>query len=268
MNIQIFLQKNIHNLQKVHIASARLDCIILLEDVLGIDRSLILAHPEIELSEAQIARLNNYITRRLDQEPLAYIRGTTEFYGRKFIVNKFVLVPRPESEDCITILKNVPLPIAEPKIADVGTGSGCLGITAKLEIPTSKVYIFDISREALDVAQKNAQLHKITVHPKQQNLLEGSGEQFDVILANLPYVPSDYPINKPTEHEPQLALFSGTDGLDHYRLFWKQISVLPYKPTYVITESMTLQHSEIQQLAKDAGYNLIKTIGLVQLFSR
>lgn len=267
MNIQAFLEENIPKLQKAHVDSARLDCLILLEDILNIDRSRILAHPEIELTDPQISKLNNYITRRENQEPLAYIRGRAEFYGREFLVNKFVLVPRPESEDIITLLKNVPL-IINVRIADIGTGSGCLGITAKLEIPTSEVYAFDISKNALAMTQKNVHLHKTNVHLKQRNLLRGTTEQFNIILANLPYVPNDYPINKPAGHEPKLALFSGNDGLDHYRLFWNQISKLSYKPAYIVTESMTHQHDEIQDLAQDIGYGLTKTSGLAQLFSR
>ena len=267
MNIQAFLQENIRILEEAHIASARLDCLILLEDMLNIDRSFILAHPEMEPSDVQISILNKYITRRKRQEPLAYIRGRSEFYGREFKVNKFVLVPRPESEDMITILTALPLALGA-RIADIGTGSGCLGITAKLEVPTSEVYLFDISRNALAMAEKNAQLHKTTIHLKQQNLLENTVEQFDVILANLPYVPNDYPINEAASHEPKLALFSGPNGLDHYQVFWKQISELSHKPAYIITESMALQHKALLDLAKGAHYELAKTAGLVQLFSR
>lgn len=265
MNLQAFLEKNIRILKDAGVQTARLDCLILLEDDLAKDRSLILAHPEWELTKLQLATLNNKVAQRIQHTPLAYIRGKVAFYGRTFLVNNFVLVPRPETEDIITIVRSLSLP-ANTKVADIGTGSGCLGITAKLEIPAADVFLYDIDTDALEVAQQNAVLHHVDVHTKQQNLLKNCSEQFDIILANLPYVPDDYPINSAATHEPHIALFSGKDGLDHYRAFWQQINNLQHKPEHIIVESLEHQHTALSTLARSTGYTLVETKGLIQHF--
>lgn len=256
MNVGDFLVRATTQLQSAGIPTARLDCLIVLEDVLGQDRASLLAHPEMEISAPKVAILNKFITQRRTHLPLAYYRGKSMFYGRNFIVNEHVLVPRPESESIIDLLKKCPLP-AQSCIADVGAGSGVLGITAGLEIPDSRIYLYDIERAALACAMRNVALHRLPdVHTKQQDLLTRCQESFDVILANLPYVPNDYPVNKAASHEPAQALFSGSDGLDHYRRFWKQVAALDHKPAFVIVESLPEQHDALKILAAQARYIL------------
>jgi len=270
-NVANWLTAHTHILRQAGIESARLDCLILLEDVTGQGRAHLLAHADLVLSSSQVSILNKSVVQRVRHIPLAYIRGRVVFYGRDFVVNKHVLVPRPESEDVINLLLDVPKLSPNPVIADVGTGSGCLGITAALELPKARVFLFDISPEALAVAQKNAQLHRVSVHCQQQSLLGAPYEQIqqlDVVLANLPYVPDDYPINQAATFEPKLALFSGTDGLEHYRTFWRQVSTLHRQPAYVIAESLPEQHPALVQLAAKAGYKLGKVQGYVQRFQR
>jgi release factor glutamine methyltransferase len=113
--------------------------------------------------------------------PLAYLRGKTEFYGREFIVNEHVLEPRPESETMIDILKTLDLP-AHTRLADIGCGSGALGITVALERDSSVVTLLDIDSEALAVATKNASQHKVNVRLLCSDLLASADEQFDVLL--------------------------------------------------------------------------------------
>src|SRR3990167_8525558 len=146
-------------LETAEIGTARLDCMILLEDELGKDRSYLLAHPETPLQGASLKRLEMLCSRRIEHEPLAYIRGKTEFYGRDFYVDARVLEPRPESEAMIDLLKKFRLPVTT-KIADVGAGSGALGITAVLEIPRATVDFYDIDPGCLDVAEQNAKKYK------------------------------------------------------------------------------------------------------------
>lgn len=253
-------------LGRAGIETSRLDVLVLLEDITGISRSSLLAHPEIELSKTQYIRLNNYITQRKKHVPLAYIRGKAPFFGRDFAVNTHVLVPRPETETIITFLKGLALP-ARPKIADVGTGSGCIGITAALEIPGADIYVYDISPEALKIAARNAAAHHVSVRSARQDLLRDCRESFDVILANLPYVPTEQAINKAAAHEPRQALFSGRDGLDHYRAFFDQLAALPALPRTVIIEAEPHQHTELARLADRQGYALKKSEGFVQLFA-
>ena len=267
MNVAQFLAEATAKLEKSDVKTARLDCLILLEDILKKDRALLLAHPEIQLNSTQEATLNNYVTQRQKHIPLAYIRGRSAFYGRNFIVNTDVLVPRPESEAVIDLLKEIRLP-ASLRIVDLGTGSGCLAITAALEIPNSVVWAYDIDAAALTVAQNNAHHFKVNVHAKQQDLLSDSNEQFDVALCNLPYVPVHFPVNQAASHEPKIALFSGDDGLDHFRKLWRQLTNSNNRPLHVITESLVQQHGDQVRLALNAGYRLAKTAGLAQHFTK
>lgn len=265
MDVGKYLADATKKLQNAGIDTARLDVLILLEDALRQDRSSLLAHPEIVLSKAQIAQLNNYIIQRSQHTPLAYIRGSAMFYGRKFAVNKHVLVPRPETETIIDLIKNTTLPSA-PRIADIGTGSGCIGITAALELPGANVFLYDVDQDALNVAQQNADEHHVSVRAQKQDLLTGCSEQFDIVLANLPYVPNDYQINQAAGFEPKLALFSGDDGLNHYRIFWQQLRTMKKPPVHVVIESLPAQQSELIKLARAAGYSRAKTEGYVLYF--
>lgn len=266
MTTQEFLNDATKRLQKADVPSARLDCLILLEDTLQVDRASILAHPEAMLSPAKIAILNKQITQRETHTPLAYIRGKAPFFGREFLVNKHVLVPRPETETMIEIIKNLPLP-PHPKIADIGTGSGCIGITAALELPGAQVALYDIDPEALKVAAQNNTQLESGVRYHQADLLNVQPVA-DVIAANLPYVPEKYSINAAAEHEPKHAIFAGKDGLNLYRRFWLEVASLPQKPLFVLTEALPPQHEELASLAKNAGYILEITEDFIQSFKK
>lgn len=266
MRVNTWLERAQKRLKTTRIDSARLDCLILLEDALGRDRAHFLAHPEIEISRPTEVELNTKITQRARHTPLAYIRGRAPFYGREFIVNECVLVPRPETEAMITMLKKLALP-PKPRIADIGTGSGCIGITAALELPAAMVDTYDLSEEALAVAEQNAKNHNVKINFHKSDLLQGYNEGADVILANLPYVPASYPINQAAQFEPALALFAGQDGLDLYRRFWEQIDNLYQRPKFIITESLPEQQSKLAALARSHEYQLLQTDGLTQCFS-
>ena len=275
MELGAWLASNTVSLTKAGIESARLDCLLLLEDATSKDRAWLLAHPEFELSDKQCSHLHGQITRRTQHIPLAYIRGYVEFYGRRFIVNEHVLVPRPESEAMIGILKDTVMSsstnLDELSIIDVGTGSGALAVTAALELPSSEVIGLDIDPACLEIADKNARLLQATCSFIKSDLLESlptiDGSRKFVILANLPYVPDDYPINQAASHEPKLALFAGPDGLDLYRRLWQQIGHMPQLPAYVITEALLEQHQALATIARSVGYSMIKNEGLAQCFA-
>jgi release factor glutamine methyltransferase len=264
MTIQQWLADNITILAGAGIDSARLDCVILLEDITGRDRANLLAHLDDELSYEQIGVLRAKIAERYKHTPLAYIRGKAPFYGRVFSVNKNVLVPRPETEDMITLVKD----LAQPnRIWDIGTGSGAIGITAALEIPAAAVAVTDVDENALEIARKNAERLGARIEARKTSLLEGvETAAADVVLTNLPYVPDGFPINDAAKHEPKLALFAGTDGLDLYRTFWEQITAQQHKPAHILTESLPAQHATLAALAKSAGYSLARTQGFIQQF--
>lgn len=268
MQIGDFLTHATQQLTDSGIITARLDTIILLEDALSTNRAHILAHPETVLPHQTVELLEQQITRRCSHEPLAYIRGHVAFYGRDFIVTPDVLVPRPETEGIIDFLKELALPRPNVTIADVGTGSGCIGVTAALELTESSVDLLDISSAALEVAAQNAERLDVTTDIVLSDLLANTPRTYDIILTNLPYVPDDYPINRAAGLEPSLALFSGSDGLVHYRAFWKQLSELSERPLYVITEAFPSQHNALAGIAGTAGYTMQKVSGYVQLFAR
>jgi release factor glutamine methyltransferase len=263
MAVGSFLADATAKLKEAGIDSARLDVLILLENALNVDRANILAHPEQQTTPQQELELNNKIAQRAKHIPLAYLLGYAMFYGRRFLVNEKVLVPRPETESMIELLKKAPL-ATRPIIADIGTGSGCIGITAALEVKDSHVLLCDISPDALNIAGLNTKKLEAKATVKQTNLLQGL-KNIDVVLANLPYVPTGLEVNKAVEYEPKLAVFSGDDGLDIYRVFWPQIGRL--KPAFVLCESLIIQHGKMAEMALNAGYKLNKTEGLAQQFS-
>ncbi len=265
MKLAKFLNDSETKLNAAGIYSARLDILILLEDMLHRDRAWILAHGEQELSNAQVKRLERKLERRSKHVPLAYIRGHSEFYGRKFKVNRHVLEPRPESETMIELLKELKLPHS-PTLADVGTGNGAIGITAALEIPGSTVDLYDISAGALAVAKHNAHLHELHLHVRKMNLLSRPLHPYDAILANLPYVPSRWKINEAAMAEPKIAIFGGKDGLDVYRKFLVQLKRAAWKPEFVLTEALPPQHQELSKIANENGFELVKAADFIQIF--
>jgi release factor glutamine methyltransferase len=263
MTIADWLVHTMTKLGEAGVDSPRRDALVLLEDTLGKERSWILAHADYELTEAELKNVDALISRRLKREPLAYIRGKAWFYGRFFQVNDRVLAPRPETEQIIEIIKE----IKPTTIFDIGTGSGCIAVTAALELPGTNVFATDTSSEALEIAKQNAKTHQAVVGFLQTDLLKDL-ENFDfsntTIAANLPYVPADYEVSPEVKQEPNAALYSGEDGLDHYQQFWQQVSVLDHKPPHILTESLESQHEIMEDLAAEAGYRLEKVETLIQ----
>lgn len=267
MTTQYWLNTATHFLESKGISTSRLDCLVLLEDTINLNRAQILAEPTTEMKAPQVAHLQKLLIRRSKHEPLSYIRGHSEFFGRKFIINPSVLTPRPESEAIIEILKSLPLASKNVKIADIGTGSGALGITAALELKNASVELLEINPPALKVANLNVDRLTTEVTIIKTDLLEGSPKDYDVLLCNLPYVPDKYKLNKAAEHEPSIALFGGPDGLDLYRKLFEQLATVQKQPLFILTESLPEQHDKLSALASKNGYILTKTVDFVQLFS-
>jgi release factor glutamine methyltransferase len=266
MKLSRVLERSESALDKAGISSARLDTLILLEDMLHKDRSWILAHPEHEISPGQIRKLDRKIERRSKHVPLAYIRGHTEFYGRQFKVNRHVLEPRPESETMIELLLKLELP-PKPAIADIGTGNGAIGITAALEIPGSRVDLYEISSGALAVAKHNVHLHELHLHARKMNLLSRPLRPYDALVCNLPYVPDSWQINQAALAEPKIAIFGGPDGLDLYRKLFKQLHRFTWQPRYVLTEALPPQHQNLAAIAAGYGFALHSSADFIQVFT-
>lgn len=266
MNIGEWLKAGEKQLTEAGIGTARLDSLVLAEDTLETDRARLLAEPGLQLTSSQVEALQKLLSRRTQHEPLAYVRGKTEFYGREFLITPAVLEPRPESETMIDLLKRLPRLPHNVRIADVGTGSGALGITAKLELTDATVELLDIDDQALQVAKSNVDLFTLDISFIKTDLLDGSSAGYDVLLCNLPYVPDDYQINTAATHEPRIAIFGGPDGLDLYRKLFMQLQNNSTQVLYILCESLPTQHKPLQQIASDAGYQMTAEQDFIQVF--
>jgi release factor glutamine methyltransferase len=184
-------------------------------------RAWVLAHPELQLSLAQVNQLNALLDRLVEGTPLPYITGRQEFYGLQFSVNPAVLIPRPETEQLVE--QSLAWLRAHPQsrlAADVGTGSGCIAVTLARYHPNLSLIASDICLPALYTARQNAMAHgvKAKILLIQTDLLTSIGARFDLVCANLPYIPSPtLPDLAVTRHEPALALDGGPDGLNAIR---------------------------------------------------
>ena len=247
------------------IISARIDSMIMLELSTKMDRAKILANPNQKLSKAELRKLKKILAIRLKNYPIAYIKGEEEFYGRNFIVDKSVLIPRPETEEIVQQILELKLE-NHPVIADIGTGSGCIGITLKLEIPDAKVDMYDISNKALKIAKKNAKKNQAMVGIYKSDLLKQLKSDYDLIVANLPYVPKEVVTGKEVAFEPESAVFADNDGMAFLEDFWTQIEHIANRPKLIVTESLDFQHHHNESLAKKSGYRLSKTSNLTQIF--
>ncbi len=269
MTVSTWLNHAIDQLESAGVATARLDSQLLLADELKQDRSWLMAHLDTTLSDDTVADLTRLIDQRMQHVPLAYIRGKTEFYGREFMIDKRVLEPRPETETMIDILKGLP-PANEPlQIIDVGTGSGALAITAKLELPNAEVVATDIDPGCLAVAEANAHKHQVDITFSHGDLLEPvhiENKRIVITLANLPYVPDSHTINKAAMFEPKIAIFGGEDGLDQYRKLFQQASELSKRPAYILTEALPPQHKQLAFIAARFGFLQTAQDNFIQVF--
>jgi release factor glutamine methyltransferase len=196
---------------------ASLETRVILCHVLDKPREWLVLHPDFELEQRQLDLLNLMITRLQTGEPLPYLVGKQAFFGLEFKVTPDVLIPRPETEllieECISWLEEHP---AKRKLADIGTGSGAIAITLADRFEDLDVTAIDISAKALDIAIQNADLLNVAHQIKftQNDLLENIVDRYDVIAANLPYIPTQK-LNTLTvaRYEPVLALDGGQDGL-------------------------------------------------------
>ncbi|MBR4618157.1 MAG: peptide chain release factor N(5)-glutamine methyltransferase [Bacilli bacterium] len=163
-----------------------------------------------------------------NNKPIQYVLGNVNFYGNLFIVNENVLIPRFETEELVekTILRIKKLfPNKRIKILDIGCGSGVIGITLKKHIPESDVTLLDISKEALEVAKKNAKALNVEVNFIESDVFEKVQDRYDVIISNPPYIMDKEEIEDIVkENEPHIALYAGADGLDCYKKIMKDIN--------------------------------------------
>jgi len=203
-------------LKNAKIENPRLEAEILTAHFLKKDRLYLITHDDEEISEKDAEAFKRLAKRRAGGEPTAYILGYKEFYGRNFIVNKDVLIPRPETEMLVELIKVED----NAKILDLCAGSGCIGLTLALECKNAKVTLADISPKAVEIIKKNAENLGVEVNIVESDLFSGIEGKFDIIVSNPPYIRSETIEtleNTVKDYEPRLALDGGEDGLKFYK---------------------------------------------------
>ena len=188
----------------------------LLAHQLNVAREHLIAHPDQAVSTAHATAFERLVERRRDGEPLAYLLGEKEFYGRMFAVSPVVLVPRPETELLVELALRRLEERAGARILDLGTGSGCIAVSLALERPRSDVIATDKSAATLHLARANAARHKAgNVRFEHADWFAGlpAHARFDLIVSNPPYVAANDPHLNDLRFEPSLALHGGHDGL-------------------------------------------------------
>ena len=264
MNIATWLKNANKTLKTTNIPSPRLDAELILANTLRKNRAYLHAHLDEEIDPRRLDIANARLDLRLDRVPIAYILGYKEFYSRRFAVSPSVLIPRPESEDMISLFLELTAgEITKKTLIDVGTGSGCLGITAKLERDNLSVILSDISRPALKIAEKNADRLNADVTTQQQSLLNGQLEPVDYIFANLPYVDRDWDVSPELQYEPEIALFAENEGLG---VILELISQTPRCLTaggLLFIEADPQQHDRILNEARKSGLQKEKSLNYI-----
>lgn len=227
---------------------------MLLMKIKNISREHLLINHKSKCSRKDVLAFAGLLKKRARGIPIAYLIGKKEFYNFDFKVSPDVLIPRPESEllidGALTILKDN----NTPHILDVGTGSGCLAITLAKLIPPARIIATDVSKKALDIARLNAARHKVTdsiIFLKSnllQNLLE---KKYDIIIANLPYLPLSEALSISSKYnEPKIGLNGGEMGFELYAQFIKQLKNFSFK--YLLLEIDPRQSSIIQKIIKNS----------------
>ena len=221
---------------------------------------------EEPLSQSQLSILRSWVKRRLKNEPLQYITGSCDFYGRQFLINSQVLIPRPETERLIDIAIEKMKGIDSPTILDVGTGSGCIATTLGLEIPASKVLGLDVSLDALEVANENkAKLCSENVLFIEMDILNTFPEKlFDLLVSNPPYIPKNEMENlmkDVKDFEPVIALEDENNGFTFYKRF-AEIGRTLVKPGawFVLEVGMGDHPSMVQSIFSNSGYLNVELI--------
>jgi release factor glutamine methyltransferase len=251
------LQEATQILEEVKITSARLDAEVILMFVLDQSKEFIFSEPEYELTDFQEKRFFKLIDKRTEDCPVAYITKTKSFFNLDFSVNQNVLIPRPDTEMIVTealeLLKNENL----KSVIEIGTGSGAIAISIAKNSPETSVTATDISDRALNVSKKNAKANQVSIKLIKGNLLQPVKNQpTDILVANLPYLEVAYKDEldqdntKVLKFEPEIALYSGQDGLDAYRQFFTEAGQLKSKPKYILIEHDPEQTEALEIIIK------------------
>jgi release factor glutamine methyltransferase len=254
--LRTVIQDTHQKLEAAGIPDARLEAEVLVMNVMRMARQSVFAEQDTEVSGQQQSALDAFLERRYLREPLAYILGQREFYGITVILTPAVLIPRPETEGLVEhalFMAMMGMESQELTIADVGTGSGAIAINLAIHLPAAKIFAVDVDDAVLDVAAYNVRAHGVgeRVSLAIGDLLDAVPEPIDLIVANLPYIPTDrIPTLQPeVQQEPALALDGGPDGLDLIRRLLTQAEEKLKDTGIILLEMDPDQIPIIQELA-------------------
>jgi release factor glutamine methyltransferase len=247
-----------------HPERAHADAELLLLHLLGKDRAWLLTHPGEEFAEDAAGIFAELLGRRKSGEPIQYITGETEFYGLSFRVTPDVLIPRPETEHLVEKVVELAAGLEQPRIVDVGTGSGAIAVALAHELAHARITAIDLSAPALAVARRNAELNGVSSRIRFLHgdlLAPVAAERFEIVVSNPPYVPA---ADRPTlsvevrDHEPALALFAGDDGLDVYQRLIPAAFTALVAGGFVAMEIGFGQSKAIGTLLADSGFEQVR----------
>ena len=237
---------------------------LLLRHLLGCQAAYLAAHGDEELPAGSAARFAESVRRRAAGEPIAYLTGVREFFGREFAVTNAVLIPRPETELLVELgiaklqdTRRFPA----PRILDMGTGSGCVAVSLALELPEAQVTALDVSPQALQVAQHNAQWHQAALCCVVSDWFAAvEGQRYDLIVANPPYIPAEdvHLRQGDLRFEPLLALTSGADGLAAIRQIIAAAALHLFADGWLLFEHGYDQTEPVRALLETAGFTDIE----------
>ncbi|MGI6413565.1 MAG: peptide chain release factor N(5)-glutamine methyltransferase [Syntrophomonadaceae bacterium] len=262
--------------QKKGIQEPRLEAEVLLARVLQKDRVYLYINYDSPVNPDELAIMHDFVARRAWGEPIAYITGSKEFMSLNFKVDPSVLIPRPDTEILVETAINLLQARDNPRICDVGTGSGAIAISLAYYLRDAMVYATEISEKALAIARENAAAHKVTVYFYQGSLLLPvmGEEKFDLITANLPYITVDEYRELDIEisrFEPETALVAGGDGLDLYRQLLPQAMDRLNTGGHLLLEigssqaakalEMASKYREVELIRDLSGHNRVVKIG-------
>ena len=259
------LKSAVASLEAARVPSPRMNAELLLMFTLACDRAYLYGHPERELTTEEHSRYQHALAQRSTGIPAQYITGHQEFWGMDFIVSPAVLIPRPETEHVVeTVLKyaredraNPPARSANPtRIADVGTGSGCIALALAKELPGAEIHAIDISPSALEIARANAARHQLgrRIHFHEADLLAGLGGSFDFIASNPPYVgeaEEDEVQLEVRKFEPRTAVFAGRRGMEVIERLIPQARVALKPGGWLVMEVSGTVAAKVKELLAD-----------------
>tara|TARA_B110000014_G_scaffold21468_1_gene13745 strand:+ start:97 stop:969 length:873 start_codon:yes stop_codon:yes gene_type:complete len=237
----------------------------LLCDLLELKRIDLYLKFEDIINKSKLKKLKSWIKRRIDREPLQYITGKVEFYGLKFISTPQALIPRPETERLVDITLNSLKKIPEPKILEIGTGSGCVSIAVSNKKPRANILSLDISKNALELAEINAKSNNC----KNINFLEMDflneipDGKFDILISNPPYIPQKEIENIMPEvknYEPRIALTDFEEGLNFYFRIAKVGRTLIPNGIIILEVGLGNHPQKVFSLFKEAGFDQLELI--------